>query len=509
MKLKIFRLSPAIILFSCITFYFLDFAELLPHHFHALEHLQFVPALVSGAVAGLAILLLHTVLALLFGRWYCAVLCPMGVYQDIVAWFSKRMGKKKKRYRYCKPKTTLRWTIVAVFILLYAFGWTAWAGWIDPYSSFGRMAVHLFKPVYMAGNNLLESVFTAFNNFTFYRIDIFVTDYFSLFVAAASCLIIGFLAWKYGRSYCNTICPVGTVLGLFSRFSLFRVRIDESKCTRCGLCTMKCKASCIDSKSQTIDGSRCVTCFNCLDACREGALKYTCRKKKALANGRPENEGKRRFLLAGIAVAVTAPKVMGENTSLLSGDKKYTRQTPVMPPGAISAKHLSRHCTSCHLCVGKCPSRVIKPAFLEYGIEGMMQPVMSYKKGFCNYNCTLCTEICPNGALQTLTKEEKKLTQIGYVVFNKDLCVVTTNGTNCGACSEHCPTQAVTMVPYRDGLTVPAIDSAICVGCGGCEYICPVRPHTAIYVEGHKVQQQAKAFEEEEKTEVTVEDFGF
>jgi ferredoxin len=434
----------------------------------------------------------------------------MGVYQDIVARLSKRVVKKKKRYRYSKPKTILRWSMVAVFVIAAGLGWTIVAGLLDPYSAFGRMAVHLFKPVYMAGNNLLEYIFSSFGNYTFYKTDIFVLDFFSLIVAVTTFLTVGSLAWKYGRTYCNTICPAGTVLGLLSRFSLFKIRIDESRCTRCGLCAMKCKASCIDSKSQTVDGSRCIACFNCLDACREGALKYTYRKQGNVSNGTPKNESKRRFLLAGITTAaMTAPKVLAENTSLLSGNKKYTRQTPIMPPGATGAEHLLRHCTSCHLCVGKCPSRVIKPAFLEYGIEGMMQPVMSYKKGFCNYNCTLCTEICPNGALQPLTKEEKKLTQIGYVVFNQDICVVTTNGTNCGACSEHCPTQAVKMVPYKDGLTIPTIDTTICVGCGGCEYICPVRPHTAIYVEGHRVQQQAKAFEEEEKTDVKVEDFGF
>ncbi|MDR1121757.1 MAG: 4Fe-4S dicluster domain-containing protein [Dysgonamonadaceae bacterium] len=514
-KIKIFRLILALVLFSVITFYFIDFAGLLPNHFHVLAHLQFVPAWISGSVLGLVIVLIHVVLTLLFGRLYCAVLCPMGVYQDVVAWVSKRVGKKKKKYCYSRAKSILRWSVVGVFIIFSGLGWTAVAGLTDPYSAYGRMAVHIFRPVYMAGNNLLESIFTPFNNYTFYKTDIFVMSAFSFATAIVTMLIVGYLAWRHGRTYCNTFCPVGTALGLASRFALFKIRIDRDKCTHCGLCAMKCKASCIDSQSQTVDASRCVDCFNCLDACSKGALKYSYRSKshtnpKQTASGRPENTAKRRFLWAGLATVTAGANVLAQQTkSLLADDKKYTRQTPIAPPGAVSSEHLLRHCTSCHLCISKCPSHVIKPSFLEYGIGGIMQPVMSYEKGFCNYHCSLCSEICPNGALKPLTKEEKQLTQIGYVVFNPDICVVITNGTNCGACSEHCPTQAVKMLPYKDGLTLPSIDTSICVGCGGCEYICPVRPHTAIFVEGHAVQQQAKAFEEEEKTEVTVEDFGF
>jgi ferredoxin len=205
---------------------------------------------------------------------------------------------------------------------------------------------------------------------------------------------------------------------------------------------------------------------------------------------------RRKFLLAGLA-AVAAPKVAFAETNAVS------------PPGAVSEERLLARCTACHLCVSKCPSKVLKPAFLEYGFGGIMMPKMDFEKGFCNYSCTVCSDVCPNDALVSLSVAQKHGLQIGKVVFEPELCVVHTEGWNCGACSEHCPTQAVKMVPYKDGLTVPVVDADICVGCGACEFICPVRPKRAIFVEGNKVHKQARAFDVEEKDEKEVTDFGF
>jgi len=138
----------------------------------------------------------------------------------------------------------------------------------------------------------------------------------------------------------------------------------------------------------------------------------------------------------------------------------------------------------------------------------MMQPVLSFEKGFCNYDCTICGDVCPNRAILPLTRDEKHLTQIGRVVFLKEICVVYTHKRSCGACSEHCPTQAVAMVPYMNGLTIPKIDPDLCIGCGGCEYICPIRPYRAIYVEGIPVHKKRREFHDE-PVDVRVDGFGF
>ena len=506
--LKKIRVILSVILFTLITFYFLDFAGILPFQFHALAHIQFVPALLG---LNFAILIFLILLTLFLGRIYCSSICPMGIFQDIVSWISKRAAKKKKRYTYSKPKTILRWSVLIAIVVLFFFGITSLLGLIDPYSAYGRMATHLFKPVYMAGNNLLASIFTSFDNYTFYLVDIFIFSVFSFIVAIVTFLAIGFLAWNYGRTFCNTICPVGTVLGVLSKYSFFKIRINTEKCTSCGVCAAKCKASCIDTKGKKVDNNRCVDCFDCIGSCKFDALSYSSLKKTATKMEMTTvDERKRKFLLAGITAAIATPSILAkEKANLLTGGKSYTRQTPISPPGALGTEHLLKRCSSCHLCISKCPTQVLKPAFMEYGIGGMMQPIMFFEKGFCNFDCTVCSNVCPNHALRPLTKEQKHKTQVGYVVFNEDICIVPTKLKSCGACAEHCPTQAVRMIPYKDGLTIPTIDTDICVGCGACEFICPVRPFKAIYVEGNRVHQEAKPFVVETKKNIKIDDFGF
>ena len=476
--LKKIRLVLSVILFSLITFYFLDFAGILSVRFHVLTHIQFVPALLAH---NLAILIFFVLLTLLFGRIYCSSICPMGVFQDIVVWFSGKTAKKKK-YTYSKPKTILRWSVLAVTVVLFFCSITSLLGLLDPYSAYGRVAVHLFKPVYMAVNNLLAHFFTGFR-----MMDIFILSLYSFIVALITFLSIGFLAWKYGRTFCNTICPAGTILGFLGKYSFFKINIDSEKCIACGTCAAKCKASCIDAKEKTVDNSRCVDCFNCVDSCKFDALSYTSRKKAAEKTEKAVDEGKRRFLLAGLTTAIAAPTLFAkEKASLLAGGKFNTRRTPISPPGALSTEHLLKHCTSCHLCISKCPSKALKPAFMEYGIGGMMQPVMTFEKGFCNFNCTVCSNVCPNHALRPLTKEEKHKTQVGYAVLDKEICIVSTKYRGCGACAKHCPTQAIKMTTYKGELTIPVINANTCVGCGQCEFVCPEQ---AIYVEGNEVQK--------------------
>ena len=513
--LKYLRVGISIVIFTLITLYFLDFAALLPESFHWLAQIQLVPAILGGSFI---ILVFLAILTLFFGRIYCSSICPMGIYQDILSWFSKRrlFSRKKKRYNYSKAKNILRWSVLGATIIAFFAGFPILLGLIDPYSAWGRIISNVFRPVYMGSNNVLESIFTSFGNYTFYKVEIVMLSLFSFVVALITFFTIGFFAWRYGRTYCNTICPVGTVLGFLSKFSLFKIRIDESLCNSCGSCATKCKASCIDSKNNAVDYSRCVDCFNCLSTCSKNALAFSPSfKKKRPTRAEADNKtdkNKRQFLFAGLTTAIAVPAAYAQNKAAeLTGNGKYIRKNAICPPGAVSAEHLLEHCTACHLCISRCPSKVIKPAFMEYGLGGMMQPMMNYDKGFCNYNCTVCSDVCPSHALKSLTMEEKHMTQIGRVTFHEDICVVHTEGTNCGACAEHCPTQAVTMIPYEghEGLTIPFITPDICVGCGGCEYICPVRPYRAIYVEGNKEHKQRKAFKEEKKEDVVIDGFGF
>ena len=219
---------------------------------------------------------------------------------------------------------------------------------------------------------------------------------------------------------------------------------------------------------------------------------------------------RRSFLVTSTAIAATLPVLPAWAKQEKEIDT--TKLTPVTPPGSQNLEHFNKHCTACHLCITHCPQQILKPAGFNFGIRYAFKPHMVfYEMAYCNYECTVCSQVCPTGAIQKLTKEEKKVTQVGIAQFVKDRCIVATEGTSCGACSEHCPTQAVRMEPYLDGaLTLPHVHEELCIGCGGCESICPARPIKAINVLANKVHQKAqKPPEGKTNTEKKDLDFGF
>lgn len=517
--LKKFRVAVSVFICCLLTFYFLDFADLLPKSLHVLTDLQFIPALLALSIIPLAIVLAVTIL---FGRVYCSSVCPMGVFQDIVDWVAKKMHRKKK-YSFLKERIFLKWSIAAITLIAFFSGASIVVSILDPYSAFGRIATSILKPLYLEGNNLIARIGNYYENYLFYKVDVFVTSISALTIAAITVLVIGYLSYKWGRLYCNTICPVGTLLGFVSRFAVFKIRINNEKCNSCSLCSMKCKSSCIDAATKSIDYSRCVNCFNCLEVCNRKAMSFalaSARKKIVVVenNGKETNSPRRKFFAFFIFGIAAAKNLFGKNPGdstkapkeiYTSHNVSFKQQHPITPPGAVDVKRFNSRCTACHLCVSKCPSNVLTPTFLEYGLIGMLQPAMQFQHGYCNYKCTICTEICPNDALEKITEKQKKTLQVGHVHFIKENCVTVTDGTDCGACSEHCPTQAVSMQPYKGDLRIPVIDQNLCVGCGGCEYICPTRPYRAIYVVGNPVHKQAKIPEEKEQKKIEVNDFGF
>ncbi|MCX6309535.1 MAG: 4Fe-4S binding protein, partial [Bacteroidia bacterium] len=346
MILKRLRLVIGIFSLLVLTFLFIDFAGLLPAGKVPLADIQFVPALLAYSFGIVGALLLIT---LIFGRIYCSILCPMGLFQDLTGRVAK-VFKKKLKYTFSPEK---RWwpygTLVAV-LGTYIAGWTVLLSLLEPYSAFGRMVTHLLRPIYMTGNNLLASVFHYFGNYTFIHTEVFLLGTASFVVALLTFLIIGYLAWRHGRTFCNTLCPVGTILGFVSRFSMFRFKVHDETCNHCGLCARACKASCIDSKQETVDHSRCVTCFNCTTACSKKSIQYEFSwKKSSLATGGSETDSvasRRRFLTTlGITFVAAGShaltKGMHQNTN-----KPWARKSPLSPPGSLSAEHLNIHCTA-------------------------------------------------------------------------------------------------------------------------------------------------------------------
>lgn len=521
--LKAIRVLLALLIFIPIFLYFIDFADRLPDGVVSqLLRIQLVPAILAGAIICLSLLLIIT---WLFGRVYCSVLCPLGILQDVINRISnlfRKPKKRKRRYKYSKPQNILRYSILTLTVLVSIFVSNTLLLVLDPYSNFGRIGANLFRPAVMEVNNLLADGLARMDNYTLYHVTLSTVTWSAfLFALGFLVLLIILVVWR-GRLFCNTLCPVGALLGLVSKYSLFRITINETSCNMCGSCARICKTQAISSKEKTVDASRCVDCFNCLSACPNGGIGYTINpiyRRKAVQPMIEDTtavceESRRTFLATGVALASSMPLLsyaqrrkrmrMGH-----AGNHPSHNGIPVTPPGSLSIERFKDQCTACHLCVVHCPTQILKPSGMQYGFDYFLKPHMSYEAHFCNYECTVCSEVCPTKAIAPITSEEKATIQIGIAHFIKRLCIVHSEGTDCGACSEHCPTQAVHMVPYKGTLTIPQVDPELCIGCGGCESICPVRPDRAIVVISNPVHQQAEKPEEGETKEVEIDDFGF
>jgi ferredoxin len=516
--LRILRIIISLIFILSITVIFIDFRRIVPPYLSdIILYLQFVPSFINflhvvslAAIGFLAII----IISVLFGRVYCSTICPLGVLQDIISYISKKTRKKKK-YRYKKPYDILRYSLLALPVLGLLAGSIFILNLLDPYSNYGRIFSDLIRPLAVGLNNIVSVLLEKVNIDVIYPVDY---KHFRLVTSLYPMAVLGFIIWisyYHGRLFCNTVCPVGTLLGLISRLSVFKIKIDRTTCTLCGQCSVVCKAGCIHLKSEKVDFSRCVACYNCIDSCPEDSISYKFGYNiKHAVKEPPPDTGKREFLgrsifyllgLIGLSRYARAHQANTTEKNLIP----VIKENPVSPPGSKSLDYFKMNCTACHLCVTACPTDVLQPSFLEYGFTGMMQPYMDYKTSFCNYECTICGEVCPTGAILPLTKEDKKLTQIGKVNFIINNCIVYTDNTACGSCSEHCPTQAVRMTPYIGDLTIPEIHTLTCIGCGACEYACPVEPHKAIYVEGNVKHQVAEKPRFEELEEEAQEEFPF
>ena len=231
--------------------------------------IQFLPAFLAfNAVVVTAIILV----TIFFGRIYCSVVCPLGIMQDIFSWIGGKV--KKNRFSYAKEIKWLRYGFFAVFAIMLIIGFAPLTTLFAPYSAYGRIVNNLFKPLYDLLNNWLAGLDAANDRYNFTEVQIWTRSVTTFIVAILTLVILGFLAWRKGRLYCNTICPVGTFLSFFSRFSLLRVRFDKDKCKNCGMCEKNCNAQAIDFKEGKIDYSRCVVCGDCLEKCKFDALKY-------------------------------------------------------------------------------------------------------------------------------------------------------------------------------------------------------------------------------------------
>ena len=497
--LRRIRIVFSTLVFIFFVLAFIDFKSLIPSNYiNILLYIQFIPSILKFfdlktlAAGGFLIVILLTFIT---GRTYCSFLCPLGIGQDLNSRIGGRIKKKFRRYGFKKPFTILRYTILAATLIVTMVWGVYMITLLDPYSIYGRSMTYFVKPVVILLNNFLAGIFGKFDLYTLSNVPLKGFPLIVYSIPAAFFLLVGGLSLTKGRLYCNMICPVGTFLGLISKISVFRIKFNETACTRCGRCARRCKSSCIDFLKADVDITRCVSCFNCIHTCQDNAITYgiVSFKKKV----HETDESRRKVIIGSLLL------LLGMSRTANSQDKKApipkkestvkeNKTCPVCPPGGVGIVDFNKDCIACSMCINACPNGVLQPAYRQYGIAGIMQPVMDYHKSFCTYNCTKCTEICPTNALHPLLLEAKKLTQIGKAKFIKDNCIVKTEKTACGACSESCPTKACHMIPYEGNLVIPEVTEDICIGCGHCEFACPASPYKAIFVDGNQMHVAAK-----------------
>jgi ferredoxin len=415
----------------------------------------------------------------------------LGTLQDIFIHLSRKIDRRKKS-KYRKPFTLIHYSLFALTVVLFIIGSPLLLNLFEPFTNFGRIASNVFGFVAILLNNGVSSLLERFGVLSLYHIPLLRFTVSSILFAVVFTAFIGYLSYTQGRLFCNLLCPTGALLRVLSRFSIFQIRIDENACKSCRMCENKCKANCIETETKKIDFSSCIGCYNCFDVCPTAGIKYEfVWKPKKIT---PTNESRRKFFTTLLVPAVgmkMLPQASGEKNGY-----EENRSHPVSPPGSISVQRFSNLCTACHLCVTACPTQVLTPSLFDYGIAGMLQPKMNYNASYCNYDCVECSHVCPTGALLPLGIAEKKEVQLGKATFVKSDCIVVTKKADCGACSEHCPTKAVHMVPY-ERLFLPEVNGDICVGCGACEHACPVKPSKAIYVVANPVHLKAKKPQEQ------------
>ncbi len=520
---------------------------------YLVERVQFIPALL-GTLSGVAwagvVLGALVVLTPIFGRVYCSFLCPLGIAQDIVIRLHRAMdhlrGKKStgSAHRFTPPVPYVRYTVLVLVAVGSLFTGAAILAWVDPYSICARFLAGVLNPLAADAANMLRDEQVTAPAWSRYG--------WLLLLVGGMFLLPLILAWWRGRIYCNTLCPVGALLGLLSRRPLIRIGMDPNSCVRCAACVRACKAQCIDLKNYRVDTTRCVNCYDCISACEHGLRPHLVNpfaapgtefggslSRKNHSADSPMSTSRRAFLgLLAMSVPVAAVTSRPAAATPTPADGNNTAPA-TSPPGSVSVPRFLSHCTGCGLCITACPTRVLQPATLQHGFSGFLKPYLDFTQGFCNFDCTACSSVCPVGAILPLSRAEKKRTQIALASFHSERCIVYGHQTECGACTEHCPTKALSTIEGKvpcytpencitcgacvdicpqhalslqpggehvqidrakciacgkcsrvcptgamtsKRLMVPVLDSKLCIGCGACAYACPVRPERAMQI---------------------------
>jgi MauM/NapG family ferredoxin protein len=426
--------------------------------------------LAGGMILGVLI----AATTLFIGRFFCGWICPMGAIQNLAF---RLFRNRQPKVRYAK-NTWSKGQRVKYFVLIgvlvaAAFG-VVLAGYFDPIALLTRFSITVVWPVLNLVTHGAVSQTVAFD----------VTMLTGIIFIGAFLLNI----WQ-PRFWCRTVCPLGGLLGLFSRKPLFRMVRDTEKCIDCGRCREVCQGACDVDK--TLRPAECVMCMSCIDVCPTRAIRFASAPCENISEVEPKiGVSRRAFLISGVTAFLTVGVLRNFKNVLMRGFPLRIR-----PPGALPEQHFLARCLRCGECMKACPTNVIQPAANQTDLEGLWTPVLNMQMGYCDYDCTQCSQVCPTQAIRPITlkkKHEQGYGKIGTAYVDKSRCLPWAYGKTCLVCQEVCPVspKAIFHQKYsfetREGklieLLAPAIDSQACIGCGACQYNCPVQDLPAIRV---------------------------
>ncbi len=464
---------------------------------------------------------------MMLGRVWCNWMCPFGILHHFFGWIGNRRNTKQmievNRYR---KIYAIKYYILAAMLAMASLWiiptaidapgeiWQAYRGAELRQTGPGRvmaavttgiarsaemhkpanssLQIGLLDPIALTVRSMTTSVLPTVHKAT-ESVYTEPREYWQAWLVGL--IFMGFLVanWWIPRFFCRVVCPLGALLGVFSRFALWRIDRDPVRCTDCDLCLKSCEGA--SDPHTDLRKSECFVCLNCIEDCPHDALSFRFLPRKASEVALPAVT-RRAVFLSGLFGLLFFPM-----TRLSGGVRKNYQRGVIRPPGSVAEDEFLRRCIKCDQCIRVCPTNVLQPALLEAGLEGLWTPIMISKMGWCELNCTLCSQVCPTGAIREISIAEKLgvgpfeakgPVKTGTAFYNRGRCLPWAMDVSCVVCEEVCPvspkaifTRNVEVVD-RWGATLelkrPFIDAEKCIGCGICEHECPVKDDPAVYV---------------------------